>query len=181
MDLCWKLIMRNLTFLFPISFISNSFLCYHKTEWGRLPCMYFTCVPITGQANLQDKINNLQEKVDKLDTFQNTTEANTRKNHHKVVELLQNMSCSLDGKTITVQFIWIALHTPIILRDWRTAGKHYRRPAGPAANLEWNGYLHPIPPSFMQWDSGAEPTQPTWILQDQRYKWCSLLCHDYTW
>jgi len=75
--------------------------------------MHFTCVPLTGQANLQDKINILQDKVDiklinlenKLDTFQNTTEASTRKNHHKVVELLQNMSCSLDGKTITAQFI----------------------------------------------------------------------------
>ena len=73
--------------------------------------MYFTCVPLTGQANLQNKMNNLQEKVDnkainlenKLDTFQNTTEASTRKNHHEVVELLQNMSCSLDGKTITVK------------------------------------------------------------------------------
>ena len=58
--------------------------------------------PLTGQANLQDKINNLQ---DKLDRFQNTTEASTRKNHHKVVELLHNMSCSLDGKPIMVQFI----------------------------------------------------------------------------
>ena len=69
--------------------------------------MYFTCVPLTGQANLQNKMNNLQEKVDnkainlenKLDTFQNTTEASTRKNHHEVVGLLQNTSCSLDGKT----------------------------------------------------------------------------------
>jgi len=75
--------------------------------------MYFTCVPLTGQANLQDKINNLQDKVDikvinlenKLDTFQNTTEASTRKNHREVVELLHNMSCSLDGKTVTVQII----------------------------------------------------------------------------
>jgi len=59
-----------------------------------------TYVPLTGQANLQ---NNLQDKVDtlqdKLDTFQNTTEATTRKSHHEVVELLQNNSCSLNGKT----------------------------------------------------------------------------------
>ena len=59
--------------------------------------------------NLQDKINSLQDKVDtlqdeainlqdKLDMFQNTTEASTRKNHHEVVELLQNTSCSLYGK-----------------------------------------------------------------------------------
>lgn len=76
--------------------------------------MYFTCVPLTGQANLQDKLNNLQDKVDtlqdkvdikainlenKLDAFQNTTEASNMRNHHKVVELLHNMSCSLDGKT----------------------------------------------------------------------------------
>ena len=65
------------------------------------------CIPIatlhvslTGQANLQD---NLHDKVvnlhDKLDTFQNTTEASTRKNHHEVVELLQNnTNSSLDGK-----------------------------------------------------------------------------------
>ena len=54
----------------------------------------YLCIPLTGQANLQDKIKNLE---DKLDTFQNTTEASTRKNHHEVVELLQNTSCSLDG------------------------------------------------------------------------------------
>ena len=67
----------------------------------------FTYVPLTGQANLQnnlqDKVDTLQGKVinlqDKLDMFQNTTEANTRKNHHEVVELLQNNSCSLNGKT----------------------------------------------------------------------------------
>jgi len=66
-----------------------------------------TYVPLTGQANLQnnlqDKVDTLQGKVinlqDKLDTFQNTTEASARKNHHEVVELLQNNSCSLNGKT----------------------------------------------------------------------------------
>ena len=51
---------------------------------------------------LQDKVDALQDKVvnleDKLDTFQNTTEASTRKHHHEVVELLQNTSCSSDGK-----------------------------------------------------------------------------------
>ena len=61
---------------------------------------------------LQDKVDTLQDKVDmldtlqdkvvnlddKLDTFQNTTEASTRKHHHEVVELLQNTSCSSDGK-----------------------------------------------------------------------------------
>ena len=63
----------------------------------------------TLQANLQDKVETLQDKVDtvqhhivnledKLDTLQNTTEASTRKNHHEVVELLHNTSCSLDGK-----------------------------------------------------------------------------------
>ena len=54
------------------------------------------------QVNLQDKVDTLQNKViklqDKLDTFQNTTEASTREHHHEVVELLQNKSCSLDGK-----------------------------------------------------------------------------------
>ena len=62
-----------------------------------------TYVPLTGQANLQDKVDSLQGKVislqDKLDTFQNTTEASTRINRHEVVELLQNNSCSLNGKT----------------------------------------------------------------------------------
>jgi len=40
-----------------------------------------------------------------LDRFQKTTEARTRKNHHKVVELLQNTSCSFDGKSIMVYSI----------------------------------------------------------------------------
>ena len=90
-------------------------------------CMCFTYTALTGQGALQDKLNNLQDKMDtlqdkmdtlqdtvdtvqhkvvnledKLDTFQNTTEASTRKNHHEVVELLQNTSCSLGGKIITV-------------------------------------------------------------------------------
>ena len=92
---------------------------YHK---GTYSCVRaYLCIPLTGQANLQDNIQNkvdtLQDKVDtlqgkvdtvqhkvvnledKLDTFQNTTEASTRKNHHEVVGLLQNTSCSLDGKT----------------------------------------------------------------------------------
>ena len=65
------------------------------------------CMSLIGQANLQanlqDKVDTLQDKLinllqDKLDTFQNTTEASTRNNHHEVVELLQNTSCSLDGK-----------------------------------------------------------------------------------
>ena len=51
--------------------------------------------------SLQDKAEMLQDKVknleDKLDTFQNTTEASTRKHHHEVVELLQNTICRLDG------------------------------------------------------------------------------------
>ena len=75
--------------------------------------MWFTYIALTGQAALQDKLNNLQDKVDvkvinledKLDTLQNTTEASASKHCHEVVELLQNTSCSLDGKTITVQFI----------------------------------------------------------------------------
>ena len=86
----------------------------HKTGRGWLCACAFTYIALTGQATLQDKLNNLQDKVDtlqdevdikvvnledKLDTFQNTTEASTRKNHHEVVELLQNTSCSLDGKT----------------------------------------------------------------------------------
>ena len=53
-------------------------------------------------GTLQDKVDTLQDKMvnleDKLDTFQNTTEASTRKHHHEVVELLQNTSCSSDGK-----------------------------------------------------------------------------------
>ena len=71
-------------------------------------CAYL-CIPLTGQDNLQEKVDTLQDKVDtvqhkvvnledKLDTFQNTTEASTRKNHHEVVELLHNTSFSLDGK-----------------------------------------------------------------------------------
>ena len=55
-----------------------------------------------GHTNLKDKVDMLQDKVinleDKLDTFQNTTEANTREHHYEVVELLQNTSCSSDGK-----------------------------------------------------------------------------------
>ena len=48
---------------------------------------------------LQDKVDTLQINVDdKLDTFQNTTEASTREHHHEVVELLQNTSCSSEGK-----------------------------------------------------------------------------------
>ena len=65
-------------------------------------------VPLIGQVNLQDKVDTLQDKVvdlqDKLATFQNTTEASTRKNHHEVVELLQNTSCSVDGKTYVASF-----------------------------------------------------------------------------
>ena len=53
-------------------------------------------------GTLQDKVDTLQDNVinveDKLDTFQNTTEASTREHHHEVVELLQNTSCSSDGK-----------------------------------------------------------------------------------
>ena len=114
MDLCWQLIVPFATsFLFQLISVL-SWWTMHKTEWGWLPCMYFTCVPLTGQANLQDKLNNLQDKVDtlqdkvdikainlenKLDAFQNTTEASNMRNHHKVMELLHNMSCSLDGKT----------------------------------------------------------------------------------
>ena len=60
----------------------------------------------TLQDNLQDKVDTLQDTVqhkavnleDKLDTFQNTTEASTRKSHHEVMEILHNTSCSLDGK-----------------------------------------------------------------------------------
>ena len=69
-------------------------------------CLY---IPLTGQDNLQEKVDTLQDKVDtvqhkvvnledSLDTLQNTTEASARKNHHEVVELLHNTSCSLDGK-----------------------------------------------------------------------------------
>jgi len=51
----------------------------------------------------QDKVGTLQDKVidleNKLNTFQNTTQASTMKHHHEVVELLQNTSCSSDGKT----------------------------------------------------------------------------------
>ena len=65
-------------------------------------------VPLTGQANLQDKVDTLRDKVinieEKLDTFQNTTEVSTQKNHHEVVELLQNTWCTLDGKIYNL--IW---------------------------------------------------------------------------
>lgn len=58
----------------------------------------------TGQANnLQDKVDMLQGRVinleDKVDMFQNETEASTGKHHDEVVELLQNISYGLDGKT----------------------------------------------------------------------------------
>jgi len=53
--------------------------------------------------NSQDRVATLHNKMinieDKLDTFQNTTKASSRKNHHELVELLQNTSCSLDGAT----------------------------------------------------------------------------------
>ena len=73
-------------------------------------CAYLhTFLSNAGHTNLQDKVDMFQDKVDtlqdqvknledKLDTFQNTTEASTRKHHHEVVELLQNTSCSSDGK-----------------------------------------------------------------------------------
>ena len=75
----------------------------------------YLCITPTGQANLQDKVATLQGKVinlqDKVDTFQNTTEASTRKSYHEVVELLQNMSCSLDGKTQVADNLILELHT----------------------------------------------------------------------
>jgi len=53
---------------------------------------------------LQDRVVTVQDKVinleDKLDTFKNTTEANTGKHNYEVVELLQNTSCSLDSKSL---------------------------------------------------------------------------------
>ena len=85
-------------------------------------CLYvptYMYLSHAGHANLKDKVDTLQDKVDmidmlhdkvdklqdkvvnledKLDMFQNTTEASTRKHHHEVVELLQNTSCSSDGK-----------------------------------------------------------------------------------
>ena len=57
-------------------------------------------LPHAGQNMLdmiQDKVVTVQDLVD---TFQNTTEASTGKHHHEVVELLQNISCSLDSKTL---------------------------------------------------------------------------------
>ena len=66
-------------------------------------CAYLhTFLSNAGHTNLQDKVDTLQDQVknldDKLGTFQNTTEASTRKHHHEVVELLQNTSCSSDGE-----------------------------------------------------------------------------------
>ena len=66
---------------------------------------------------LQDKVDTLQDKVvnleEKLDTFQNTTEASTREHHHEVVELLQNTSCSSDGK------IWSHSQAPKLQNNGR--------------------------------------------------------------
>jgi len=60
----------------------------------------------TGQNKvdaLQNKVDMLQGRVinleNKVDMFQNETEASTGKHHHDVVELLQNISYGLDGKT----------------------------------------------------------------------------------
>ena len=79
-----------------------------------LTCMYLAH---TGQNKvdiLQNKVDTLQESVikldDKIDTFQNNTEASTGKHHHEVVELLQNISCSLESKTLPhfqVSLDWI--------------------------------------------------------------------------
>ena len=56
-----------------------------------------------GQANLQNKVDTLQNRVinleSKIYTFQNKTEVSTGKHHHEMVELLQNISYSLDSKT----------------------------------------------------------------------------------
>ena len=111
-----------------------------------------TYVPLTGQANLEDKIKNLQDNLqnkvdtlqdtvidlqDKLNMFHNTTEASTMTNHRKVVELLQNTSCSLDGKTPQTNLFELIYHIYpyFFYRDRRTVGKNYRRFAGPAAIL----------------------------------------------
>ena len=65
--------------------------------------LLYCYVPLTGQANLQDKVETLRDTVinleDKLNAFQNATETSAKKIHHEVVELLENnTSCSLDGK-----------------------------------------------------------------------------------
>ena len=61
---------------------------------------------------LRDKVINLE---DKMDAFQNTTEASTRENHHEVVELLQDTSSSLDGKIHSL--IWHGILSSIPVSD----------------------------------------------------------------
>ena len=75
---------------------------------------------LTGQANLQDnlqdKVDTLQDKVINLQDKLDTTEASTRKNHHEVVELLQNNTISsLDGKSLTYFLILRLPHCKLII------------------------------------------------------------------
>ena len=66
-----------------------------------LTCMYLSHTGQNKVDALQNKVDMLQESViNKIDTFQNKTEASTAKHHHEVVELLQNISYSLDSKTL---------------------------------------------------------------------------------
>ena len=69
-----------------------------------LTCMYLSHTGQNKVDALQNKVDMLQESVikldNKIDTFQNETEASTGKHHHEVVELLQNINCSLDSKTL---------------------------------------------------------------------------------
>ena len=62
-----------------------------------LTCMYLSYTGQNKVDTLQNKVDMLHESViNKIDTFQNTTEAS----HHEVVELLQNINCSSDSKTL---------------------------------------------------------------------------------
>jgi len=62
-----------------------------------LTCMYLSHIGQNKVDTLQNKVDMLHESViNKIDTFQNTTEAS----HHRVVELLQNINCSSDSKTL---------------------------------------------------------------------------------
>jgi len=117
---------------------------------------------------IQDKVVTVQDLVD---TFQNTTEASIRKSYHEVVGLLQNMSCSLDGKTQVADNLILELHT-IYSNNFLGTEELQKQLENITESLQHqlqscNGTdLHPIPPSFMPWDNTAEFTLPTWLLQD---------------
>ena len=90
----------------PLSYLSYWCAAQYIRQPTNCHCTY---VSFTGQANLQDKVDTLQDKLinlqDNLDTFKNITEAITRKSHHNVTEGLQNQLQSCNGTDISIQYL----------------------------------------------------------------------------